>query len=535
MSEVRSEDAKGIVEGEVDLSHLLEKGLPEIKEGEVAKGRVVAITPDSVLVDIGYKSEGIVPAREFLNPDGNLSAKVGEEVEVLIEKKEDEEGLIVLSRDKAVRMRIWEELNHMYETGSKIEGRVLSRVKGGLTVDIGIKAFLPGSQVDIKPVRNLDAYVGKTIPLQILKLTRTRGNVVVSHRAVLEKEREQMKEETLRSLEEGQEIDGIVKNILDYGAFIDLGGIDGLLHITDLSWKRVNHPSEVLSPGDQIRVKVLKFDPERERVSLGLKQMRPDPWFDVEEKYPLGSRLRGRVVSLTDYGAFIELEEGVEGLIHISEMSWTKRIKHPSQMVEVGNEVEAVVLDVDPASKRISLGMRQVEPNPWDTLPERYPVGTRVQGRIKSITDFGVFIEVEEGIDGLVHVSDLTWNRRVSHPSELYKRSDLVEAMVLNIDKENERFSLGIKQLEPDPWEGISERYRPGQEVAGTVRGATEFGLFVELEAGVEGLIHISELSNERVRSPQDVAKPGDEVKVMILHVDPEEKRIGLSLKALEE
>jgi small subunit ribosomal protein S1 len=521
-------------EGEIDLSQFLKIGFREIREGEVIKGKVVAITQDSVLVDIGYKSEGTVPVREFFGSDGQLAAKVGDEVEVLVEKKEDEEGLILLSRDKAVRIRVWEELNKIYETGAKVEGRVISRVKGGLTVDIGIKAFLPGSQVDIKPVRNLDAFVGKTIPLQILKLTRTRGNVVVSHRAVLEKEREKLKVETLRNLEEGQEIDGVVKNILDYGAFIDLGGIDGLLHITDLSWKRVNHPSEVLNPGDRIRVKVLKFDPERERVSLGLKQTKSDPWLNVEKKYPLGARVKGKVVSLTDYGAFIELEEGVEGLIHISEMSWTKRIKHPSQLVEVGSEVETAVLDVDPASKRISLGMRQIEPNPWETLPERYPVGTRIKSRVKSVTDFGIFIEVEEGIDGLVHISDLTWNRRVSHPSELYKKGDIVEAAVLNIDKENERFSLGIKQLEADPWAGIADRYRPGQEIKGIVRGATEFGLFVELEPGVEGLIHISELSNERVRSPQDVAKPGDEVKVMILHVDPEEKRIGLSLKALE-
>ena len=412
---------------------------------------------------------------------------------------------------------------------------VVSRVKGGLAVDIGVKAFLPGSQVDLRPVRNLETLVGQKLQFKIIKFNKRRGNIVLSRRALLEKERKRMRETTLQTLQVGQIIDGVIKNITDYGAFIDLGGIDGLLHVTDMSWGRVNHPSEIFQVGDELKVKVLKFDPETERVSLGLKQLQPDPWMDAGMRYPIGKRLQGKVVSLTDYGAFVELEPGIEGLIHVSEMSWTKRVKHPSKMVSIGDVAEAIVLDVDEGNRKISLGMKQIEPNPWSVIEERYPVGTHVRGTVRNITNFGVFIGLEEGIDGLVHVSDVSWTEQIKHPSEKFKKGDEVEAVVLKIDKENEKFSLGIKQLQPNPWDDISRRYPIGTEITGEVTSVTDFGAFVKLEEGIEGLVYSSELAAERVEKPSDVVQPGQVVKALVVKVDAVEGKISLSVRAVND
>jgi len=414
-----------------------------------------------------------------------------------------------------------------------VEGRIVSRIKGGLSVDIGVNAFLPGSQVDLRPVRNLDKMLGETFDFKIIKLNKRRGNIVLSRRVLLEEQRESLRSETLKTLEEGQVVEGVVKNLTDYGAFIDLGGIDGLLHITDMSWGRVTHPSDVLAVGDKANVKVLKFDREKERVSLGLKQITPDPWLEVEKKYPVGEKIQGKVVSLTDYGAFIELEQGVEGLIHVSEMSWTKRIKHPNKILSVGDEVDSVVLALDIPNRRISLGLKQVEPNPWEVIGEKFPIGTIIEGQVKNITDFGIFVGVDEGIDGLVHISDLSWTKRIKHPSELYKKGDIVKAVVLNIDDENERFSLGIKQLTPDPWQTIPQRYAPGTIIRGKVTSVTDFGIFLEVEEGIEGLIHVSEISKEKVDLPKDFAKVGDELEAVVLHIDTVERKIALSIKQL--
>ncbi|MGC8810119.1 MAG: 30S ribosomal protein S1, partial [bacterium] len=414
-----------------------------------------------------------------------------------------------------------------------IEGKVVSRVKGGLNVDIGLMAFLPGSQVDIRPIRNLEKLIGSTFKFKIIKLNRRRGNVVLSRRILLEKERELKRQKTLENLEEGKIVEGVVKNITDYGAFIDLGGIDGLLHITDMSWGRINHPTEVLSVGAKIKVKVLQFDRENQRVSLGLKQTMPDPWESVPQKFPVGAKVKGKVTSLTDYGAFIQLQDGVEGLVHVSEMSWTKKIKHPAKILSIGDEVEVMVLGIDQEQKRISLGLKQTTPNPWDTIAERYPVGTKIQGRIKSITDFGIFIGIDEGIDGLVHISDISWVQRLKHPSEMFKKGQEVQAIVLNIDKENQRFSLGIKQMQKNPWEEIHHRYRVGQTIKGKVTNLTNFGAFVELEPGIEGLVHISEMSPQKVEKAADVVKEGQEVEAVIINVDPKKHKIGLSFKAL--
>jgi small subunit ribosomal protein S1 len=430
---------------------------------------------------------------------------------------------------------VWEEISRAYKADQPVEGTIVARVKGGLAVDIGVKAFLPGSQVDLRPVRNLESVVNQKFKFKIIKFNKRRGNIVLSRRALLETERKKMRETTLGTLAPGQIVDGVVKNLTDYGAFVDLGGIDGLLHVTDMSWGRVNHPSELFQVGDEIKVKVLKFDPESERVSLGLKQIQPDPWIDASMRYPLGKRVKGKVVSLTDYGAFIELEPGVEGLIHVSEMSWTKRIKHPSKVLTVGDEVEAVVLDVDERDRKISLGMKQIEPNPWSVIEQTYPVGTRVSGVVRNITNFGVFVGLEEGIDGLVHVSDISWTEQIKHPSEKFKKGDTVEAVVLKIDKENEKFSLGIKQLQPNPWDEILKRYPVGSEVTGTVSSIADFGVFVRLEEGIEGLIYSSELSSERVEKPQDVVQPGQAVTALVTRVDPVEQKISLSIRALSD
>jgi small subunit ribosomal protein S1 len=525
-----------VLDGEEDFAALFESSLKErggeVKEGEIVKGTVVAVYKDYVVVDIGYKSEGQVPLHEFANAAGKLDVKPGDPVEVLVEKSENDSGMVELSKEKADKMRIWDEISAACERDELVEGTVIGRVKGGLAVDIGVKAFLPGSQVDLRPIRNLDKLIGEKFKFKVIKFNKKRGNIVLSRRALLEKEREELKKGTLEKLKEGVVLTGVVKNLTDYGAFIDLGGIDGLLHITDMSWGRVTHPSEMLNVGDEIRVVVLKFDPATERVSLGLKQIQEDPWAVAEEKFPVGTRVKGKVVSITDYGAFIELYPGVEGLVHISEMSWTKRVKHPSKLLAVGDNVEALVLDVDSKNKRISLGMKQIEANPWTLLEDKYPMGSVIRGQVKNVTDFGIFVGVEEGIDGLVHISDMSWTKHVKHPSEIFKKGDEVEAVVLNIDVENERFSLGIKQLSQDPWATLTERYPIGSRVKGKVTKVTDFGAFVEIEEGIEGLVHVSEMKDERVEKPGDVVKEGDEVTVKVIDIDPNERKVSLSMKA---
>jgi small subunit ribosomal protein S1 len=503
----------------------------EFEEGEVVRGRVVHVGSGEVLVDVGYKSEGAIPIEEF-HRAGKLPA-VGDEIDVYLEAKEDSEGLIVLSKDKADKIRVWDAITQAYEKGAPVEGRVVEVVKGGLAVDVGVKAFLPGSQVDLRPVKNLAGMMGQTIRAKVIKLNRRRGNVVLSRRSVLEEEREEKKKHTLEVLHEGLVLTGTVKNITDYGAFIDLGGIDGLLHVTDMSWGRVGHPSEVFQVSDQVEVVVLHFDRETGRVSLGYKQKSSDPWEHVEDKYPAGTKTRGRVVSLTNYGAFIELEPGVEGLVHVSEMSWTRRVRHPSKLVNVADEVDVLVLEVNRGAKRISLGMKQVEPDPWATIEERYRPGTRVQGRVRNLTDFGAFIELEPGVDGLLHISDMSWTRNVGHPSEILKKGQDLETQILNIDRENKRISLGLKQIQPDPWTTVAQRYPMGSRVTGKVVRLTDFGAFVELEPGVDGLLHISQMSNRPINRADEVVNVGDELALLVIRVDPNERRIGLSLKEL--
>ncbi len=516
-----------------ELADLYAQSLQEITEGEIVKGTVLEIRNEMVLIDIGYKSEGAIPIKEFQTPSGELTVKVGDVVDVYLEQKEDNDGLIVLSREKAEKTKVWDDIRLAYEQGEAISGMILGRTKGGLTVDIGVRAFLPGSQVDLRPVRDLDRLIGKSFPMKVIKLNQRRGNIVLSRRELLEEERRGLKDKTLQSLEEGKVIRGKVKNITEYGAFIDLGGLDGLLHITDMSWGRVGHPSELFTVGDEIEVVVLKFDRAAERVSLGHKQRMKDPWEDVDQRFPVGSRIRGKVVSLTDYGAFVELAEGIEGLVHISEMSWTQRVKHPSKIVSVGDSIEIMVLDVDKVNKRISLGLRQIEPNPWLSIEESYPVGTRVEGTVRNLTDFGAFVELDEGIDGLIHVSDMSWTKRVRHPSEILKRGDKVEAVVLHTDKTNRRISLGLKQSQPDPWQStVLDKYRVGMDVKAKVVRLTDFGAFVELEDGVEGLLHISELSHERVAKPEDVVSIDQELSLRIIKLDANERKLGLSLRA---
>jgi small subunit ribosomal protein S1 len=506
----------------------------QIEEGKVIRGTVIQLSKDYAVVDIGYKSEGQVPINEFVAVPGQEPAvKVGDAVDVLVEARENDSGMVVLSKEKADKMRIWDEISAACERDELVEGVIVGRVKGGLSVDIGVKAFLPGSQVDIRPVRNLDKLIGEKFRFKVIKFNKKRGNIVLSRRVLLEKEREELKKETLKNLKEGAILKGVVKNLTDYGAFIDLGGIDGLLHVTDMSWGRIGHPSEMFEVGQEVRVVVLKFDPATERVSLGLKQIQEDPWHRADEKYPVGTRVKGKVVSLTDYGAFIELEQGVEGLVHVSEMSWTKRVKHPSKLLATGTEVEAVVLDIDPKAKRISLGMKQIEPNPWTLLEDKYPIGSVIRGEVRNVTDFGIFVGVEEGIDGLVHVSDISWNERIKHPGEKFKKGDIVEAVVLNIDVENERFSLGVKQLTPDPWTTLPERHPVGSKLKGKVTKVTDFGAFVEVEPGIEGLVHVSEMKDERVENPRDVVKEGDEIDVKVIDMDTQERKVALSIKAL--
>ncbi|MFZ5449320.1 MAG: 30S ribosomal protein S1 [Thermodesulfobacteriota bacterium] len=515
------------------MSELYEESLRRVQEGEVVKGRIVSITKDYVMVDIGYKSEGQIPIHEFTTPEGEITARVGEDVEALMESREDEEGALMLSKNKASKIKVWEEVSSAYHNDGEVEGTIVAKVKGGLSVDLGgIIAFLPGSQVDLAPMRHTDHLIGQRFTFKVLKFNRKRRNVVLSRRILMEKVKNEAKTALLASLEEGKIVEGAVKNITDYGIFVDLGGLDGLLHITDLSYGRVRHPADLFKVGDPITVKVLSFDPEKERISLGLKQLTPDPWTVVDEKYPLASRVTGKVVSLTDYGAFVELEPGVEGLIHISEMSWTRKVRHPSQVLSVGDVVEATVLEVEPQRKRISLSLKQVEPNPWEVIGEKYPVGSVIEGKIKNITDFGIFIGIDEGIDGLVHISDISWTKRFKHPSELFKKGQVIQAKVLYIDKDNERFSLSIKDLTPNPWQTIDQRFPIGSVISGPITNITDFGLFVEVEEGIEGLIHISEQSRDKQKMA--ALKVGDVIRAKVIHSSSEERRIGLSIRKME-
>ena len=518
-----------------NFMELYEESLKSIQEGGLVRGTIVHVDKEFVLVDIGYKSEGQIPIGEFIDAGGNVTAQVGDPVDVLLERREDDEGIIILSKEKAAKIRIWDEIREIYEKGGTIRGKIIARVKGGMSVDIGLPAFLPGSQINLKPIKDFDSHIGSVQEFKILKYNKRRSNIVLSRRAILESERATMREKTLQHLQVGAVMEGTVKNITEYGLFIDLGGIDGLLHITDMSWGRVGHPSELFRVGDKMNVKVLNFDAGSGRVSLGLKQLKPDPWLQANERYTVGSKLKGRVVSLADYGAFVEIEEGIEGLVHVSEMSWTRKVRHPSQIVKVGDEIEAMVMNIDTANKRISLGLKQVEPNPWDVIGQRYPVGTTIEGRIKNITDFGIFIGIDEGIDGLVHISDISWTKRIKHPSELYKKGQTVQAVVLNIDKENERFSLGVKQLTTDPWDEVPSKYKPGTRVTGTVTNVTDFGVFVELEEGLEGLIHVSELSKDKSGNPLSRFNVDDVIQAKVINVSRGEKKIGLSIKRLEE
>jgi len=520
---------------EESFADLFESSQSLVKEGQVVTGTVLSVDPEHVLVDVGCKSEGMIATWEFADDDGVARIEVGQKVEVLVEQSENDEGVIVLSKEKADRLRVWDHLQTAYDDQEVVEGVINGRVKGGLSVSLkGVKAFLPGSQVDLRPVRNLDRMIGENHKFKIIKFNKRRGNIVLSRRALLETERQSLRQKTLEILKEGLVVEGIVKNITDYGAFIDLGGIDGLLHITDMSWGRISHPSEVFQVGDQVRVRVLKFDPETERVSLGLKQTQPDPWISIGDRYPIGLRIRGKVVSLADYGAFVELEPGIEGLIHISEMSWTKRVKHPSKVVAIGDEVDVLVLEVDPQNRKISLGMKQTEPNPWSLLEERYPPGTKVHGVVRNVTNFGVFVGIEEGIDGLVHVSDISWTQKIRDPKELYKKGDELDAVVLKVDTESEKFSLGLKQLLPNPWDEVPRKYPTGTRIKGKVTSIADFGVFVEVEEGIEGLVYASEVGRD-VQNLNDVCKVGDEVEALVVRVDAAEQKIALSMRAILE
>ncbi|HEY9232231.1 MAG TPA: 30S ribosomal protein S1 [Blastocatellia bacterium] len=537
-SEPAQESAADAEAGGGDFSALLENYEREQaaskQEGEIVRGTVVGVSDKYVMVDIGYKSEGVVAREKFVDRAGNLMVKPGDEVDVLIKSLENQDGYAILSRAAAVQVQSWEKLRRAHQNHETITGRVTERIKGGLKVDLeGIPAFLPGSQVDVRPVRNLESFMNQDIEVRVIKLNRKRGNVVVSRKAVLEEEASHKKTETLEQIEEGVVMEGVVKNITDYGAFIDLGGIDGLLHIIDMSWGRIQSPGDILKVGDTLQVKVLKFDREKERISLGYKQLMPDPWQSVAERYPKGSHVRGKVVSLTDYGAFIEIEPGVEGLVHVTEMTWSKRLKHPSKLLSIGQEVEAIVLEVDSHNRRISLGIKQISPDPWETLVERYHTGSRVTGKVRSLTDFGAFVEIEDGIDGLVHVSDISWTKRIKHPSDVLKKNQTVDAVITNIDLEGRRLSLSIKDLEPNAWDRFFETHKVGDTVTGKVVRFANFGAFIEIEEGIEGLCHVSELSDGRVEKPEDAVKIGQVLPFKILKLDPAQKKIGLSARAV--
>ena len=515
------------------LLKLYEGSFRNIAEGEVIKGTVLKVSSSDVVVDVGYKSEGMISVQEFLDEQGQCTVRPGDLVDVLLERTEDRDGHVVLSREKAEKMKIWDEVEKAYEDRKVVLGRVIERIKGGLAVDIGVRAFLPGSQVDVRPVRNLDALRGQELRMRVIKVNKKRGNIVLSRKVLLEDENAEKKTHTLATLEEGKVLRGVVKNITDYGAFIDLGGIDGLLHVTDMSWGRAAHPSDLFKVNDEADVVVLKFDRATERVSLGYKQLHADPWTAVEERYQIGMRVNGKVVSLTDYGAFIELEPGVEGLIHVSEMSWSKRVKHPSKLLNVSDIIESMVLGVDPQARRISLGLKQIESNPWHQLADTYPIGSTLTGKVRNLTEFGAFVEVEEGIDGLIHISDMSWSKRLKHPSEVLKKGDEVEAMVLNVDPDNQRLSLGLKQLATDIWDEFFEHNHVGSVVEGKVVRITNFGAFVELAEGIEGLIHVSEFDEKSGRDRVEL-KVDEVTSMKIIKLSPAERKIGLSIRALK-
>ncbi len=520
-----------------EYEHLLaqyENSFKNLQEGQIIRGRVLTVTPSEVIVDIGYKSEGIIPVAEFTDFAGHVLVKPGDAVDVLLERTEDQNGYVVLSKDKAEKMKVWDEVEKSYRSGSTVRGRVIDRIKGGLAVDIGVKAFLPGSLVDVKPVKNLESLRGRDLDFKVISVDKKRGNIVLSRKAVVEIEQEAKKRETLQLLEEGRVLRGTVKNLTDYGAFVDLGGLDGLLHVTDMSWGRVNHPSDIVKVGDEIDVVVLKFDRETERVSLGTKQLTEDPWTHVPDRYPPGSRVTGRITNVTDYGAFVELEEGVEGLVHVSEMSWSKKVKNPAKVVSPGDTVEAIVSDVNRDSRRISLSLKDTLPDPWEGVLAKYKVGDSVSGKVRNLTDFGAFVEIEEGVDGLVHVSDMSWTRRIKHPSEVLKKGDDVQAIITSIDQENRRISLSIKEFQPNDWQTFKQKHQPGDLVDGTVTRLADFGVFVQIEGLVEGLMHVSETGLPRGEKPQDHFKEGDPVRARILRIDDAEMKVGLSASNLE-
>jgi small subunit ribosomal protein S1 len=520
-----------------DLMEMYEESFKRFIEGEIVTGKVLNIDKESVVVDIGYKSEGEIFIDEFMNDEGETNVKVGDEVEVMVESWNEEEETVLLSRDKAKKIKIWEAIESAYNEDMTIQGTVINRIKGGFSVDVGgLQAFLPGSQADVRPAGILDDLVGELFDFKVLKYSRKRSNIVLSRRVLLEKEIEEKKQEILSKISEGSVVKGIVKNITDYGVFIDLGGVDGLLHISDITWGKMKSPSSMFKIGDEVETMILSIDSEKDRISLGKKQLIPDPWQSADEKYKIGAKVTGRVISIVDYGVFVELEEGLEGLVHVSEMSWTKKIKHPSKIVSVDDNIEIVILNIEAETRRISLGMKQIEKNPWDIIIEKYPIGTTIEGRIKNITEFGIFIGIDEGIDGLVHISDISWTKHIKHPSELYKKGDIVRAVVMEVDKEIGKFSLGIKQLTSNPWESVEQRYEVGTEVTGTITNITDFGIFVELEEGVEGLIHISELDKEKFDLPDEEGyKLGDTATAKVMNINSGDKRIGLSIKRLRE
>ncbi len=516
------------------LEEAYDNSLKAFTDGEIVKGTVVDVSRDEVMIDIGFKSEGYIPASEFDSTENDLpSVQVGDEIDVYIVRREDSEGQIVLSKKIADQTLVWDEIAQAYESGSPVEGRITERIKGGLRVTVGtLRGFLPASQVELRPIQNLDQYIGEVFQMKVISMSKRRHNIVLSRRAWLEAEMAEKKEEVLKTLEVGQHITGVVKNITAFGAFVDLGGVDGLLHKTDMAWKRVNHPSEIVSIGEEIEVQVIAIAQESEKISLGLKQKTPDPWENVEEKYPIGSRVNGTVVNIVNYGVFVQLEEAVEGLIHVSEMAWTRRNVAPSRIVSKGDEIEAIVLEISKEDKRISLGIKQLQPNPWELLEQRFPVGTKITGRIRNLTNFGAFVEIEEGIDGLIHTSDLSWTDRGTNPQEILKEGDEVEVVVLQIDASERRVSLGLKQTQPDPWDEVPEKYKVGSVVRGKIVNLTSFGAFTKLEEGIDGLIHISEIADRRIERPEEVVSVGDEIDVKVINLDPKGRRIGLSLKA---